>query len=56
MNTPESDMEQMKCGGIDTCDETRVGEFIGMVGAVLFIVLAPIMFIAGIVALIVFGI
>ena len=44
------------CGGIDTCDETRVGEFIGMVGAVLFIVLAPIMFIAGIVALIVFGI
>ena len=41
---------------IDTCDETRVGEFIGMVGAVLFIVLAPIMFIAGIVALIVFGI
>lgn len=20
------------CGGIDTCDETRVGEFIGMVG------------------------
>lgn len=23
------------CGGIDTCDETRVGEFIGMVGAVL---------------------
>lgn len=44
------------CGGIDTCDETRVGEFIGTVGAVLFIVLAPIMFIAGIVALIVFGI
>ena len=38
------------CGGIDTCDETRVGEFIGTVGAVLFIVLAPIMFIAGIVA------
>lgn len=31
------------CGGIDTCDETRVGEFIGTVGAVLFIVLAPIM-------------
>lgn len=21
------------CGGIDTCDETRVGEFIGTVGA-----------------------
>ena len=39
------------CGGIDTCDETRVGEFIGTVGAILFIVLAPIMFIAGIVAL-----
>jgi len=44
------------CGGIDTCDETRGGEFIGTVGAILFIVLAPIMFIAGIVALIVFGI
>lgn len=34
------------CGGIDTCDETRVGEFIGTVGAVLFIVMAPIMLIA----------
>lgn len=44
------------CGGIDTCDETRVGEFIGTVGAALFIVLAPIVFIAGIVALIVFEI
>lgn len=40
------------CGGIDTCDETRVGEFIGTVGAVLFIVLAPIMLIAGVAALI----
>lgn len=44
------------CGGIDTCDETRVGEFIGTVGAILFIVLAPIMFIAGIIALITIGI
>ena len=35
---------------------TRIGEFIGTVGVALFIVLAPIMFIAGIVALIVFGI
>lgn len=43
------------CGGIDTCDETRVGEFIGMVGAVLFIILVPIMFIAGIIALICIG-
>lgn len=40
------------CGGIDTCDETRVGEFIGTVGAALFIVLAPIMLIAGVAALI----
>lgn len=40
------------CGGIDTCDETRVGEFIGTVGAVLFIVLAPIMLIAGVADLI----
>lgn len=24
------------CGGIDTCDETRVGEFIGEIGAALF--------------------
>lgn len=43
------------CGGIDTCDETRVGEFIGIVGAVLFIILVPIMFIAGIIALICIG-
>lgn len=40
------------CSGIDTCDETRVGEFIGTVGAVLFIALAPIMLIAGVAALI----
>ena len=50
---PETDEGQyFICGGIDTCDETRVGEFIGTVGAVLFIVLAPIMLIAGVAALI----
>ena len=43
------------CGGIDTCDETRIGEFIGEVGAVLFIILAPAAFIAGIIALICIG-
>lgn len=54
---PETGEEQYCiCGGIDTCDETRVGEFIGTVGAILFIVLAPIMFIAGIIALIAIGI
>lgn len=54
---PETGEEQyIICGGIDTCDETRVGEFIGTVGAILFIVLAPIMFIAGIIALIAIGI
>lgn len=40
------------CGGIDTCDETRVGEFIGTVGAVLFIILTPAVLIAGVAALI----
>lgn len=40
------------CGGIDTCDETRVGEFIGTVGAVLIIILTPAVLIAGVVALI----
>ena len=50
---PETGEDQyFICGGIDTCDETRVGEFIGTVGAVLFIVLAPIMLIAGVAALI----
>jgi hypothetical protein len=50
---PETDEGQyFICGGIDTCNETRVGEFIGTVGAVLFIVLAPIMLIAGAAALI----
>ena len=43
------------CGGIDTCDETRVGEFRGTVGAARFIVLVPIVFIAGIIVLICIG-
>lgn len=30
------------CGGIDTCDETRVGEFIGLCLAVLFIIGVPV--------------
>ena len=54
---PETDENQYTiCGGIDTCDETRVGEAIGTIGAALFIILAPVMFIVGIVALIVLGI
>ena len=40
------------CGGIDTCDETRVGEFIGTIGAALVIILTPVVLIAGVVALI----
>lgn len=42
------------CGGIDTCDETRVGEFIGEIGAVLFFIIAPVAFVTAIVALILF--
>ena len=52
---PETGEGQYFICGIDTCDETRVGEFIGMVRAVLFIILVPIMFIAGIIALICIG-
>ena len=42
------------CGGIDTCDETRVGEFIGEIGAALFFIIAPVAFMTAIVALILF--
>lgn len=49
-------LERLKASSLMDAKLKAVGEFIGMVGAVLFIVLAPIMFIAGIVALIVFGI
>lgn len=40
------------CGDIDTCYETRVGEFIGTIGATLIIILTPVALIAGVVALI----
>ena len=35
------------CGGVDTCDETRVGEAFATIGAALCILLTPIVFIAG---------
>lgn len=41
------------CGGIDTCDETRMGEVIGTIGAVLFIIFTPIILVAGIAFLVV---
>lgn len=41
------------CGGIDTCDETRVGEFIGSCLAVLFVTIGiPLAGIIGIIYLI----
>ena len=42
------------CGGIDTCDETRVGEFIGEIRAALFFIIPPVAFVTAIVALILF--
>lgn len=40
------------CGGIDTCDETRVGEAIATIAAALTIILTPVVLIVGVVALI----
>ena len=31
------------CSNIDTCPETRFGEFLGLIGALLFIVSLPIL-------------
>lgn len=39
------------CGGIDTCDETRVSEFIGSCLAVLFVITVPVAIVAGLVFL-----
>lgn len=44
------------CGGIDTCDETRVGEFIGSIMAVLFVIGVPAAIIAAMVFFIISGI
>lgn len=39
------------CGGIDTCEETRVGEFISSCLAVLFIIAIPVIITIAIVSL-----
>lgn len=41
--------KEYMCGGVDTCDETRVSEWIATIVAGIILLLTPILYVAGVI-------
>ena len=48
-NPETKDYEEYMCGGVDTCDETRVSEWIATIVAGIIVLLTPILLVAGVI-------
>ena len=49
MQGQKQEGEEYMCGGVDTCDETRVSEWIATIVAGIIVLLTPILLVAGVI-------